>query len=555
LAIRPDERENLKSRRNGIGTRWLARFAVLGLAAVVSFAFPKPGLWWLGWVGLAPVFGLIAVSPDRGEALKRSWFAGVGYLTALHYWVIPHTGIFTIILAAFVGIFWLPIGLACWWGLRRHTRSWRRRAALVVVPSVWTLMEVVRSWEYLGGTWGLLGLSQWQTTGVLQAASLGGVWLLSFVLVAVNVALVTGLMPGPSRGERAGPLVVAVVLPLALVAYGVGRPDVTAPESVAIAGVQPGVFDSGEQRLEAHIEETLRLDGSTLDLVVWGQTSVAFDPSQDPELDVRLRSVAAELDADLFVNVDARSDEGIVKTTVQYTADGPVATYGKQRLVPFGEYIPLRPVFGWVADYTEAARQDRIRGEELTLMRSAGVTIGPLISYESTFPDMRRRLALAGVDLTIVQGGTQTFQGTWAQPQQASYEAVSAVATGRPAVLVAVSGVSAAFDARGELLAWYPADWTGGFVVDVPLTREDTLYLRFGDWVVWMSVLVVVGAVVASRLGAAPRSVSEPTRVRIVARPRSRPWLVDLETFTHRSPRYCRWVNQPPYLAARSWEV
>jgi apolipoprotein N-acyltransferase len=477
--------------------RWLARLAVLLIAASVSLAFPEPGFWWIGWFALAPVIALIAVSPSRGEALLRSWLAGIGYLTALHYWVIPHTGVLTAVLAPFVGLFWLPLGLACWWSLGPGSGPRRQRLAISLVASVWVLTEAVRSWEYFGGTWGLLGLSQWRSGLILQSAALGGVWLLSFVMAVVNVAVASALLPGRPRSRRLWFLGVAIVLPVLLVVYGALRPEAPVTATLHVAGVQPGVFETGKERLEAHIRHTQALQDTDLDVVVWGQTSVGFDPSLDAEVDAQLRQVATEIGVDLLVNVDARSDTGIVKTTVQYTAAGPVAEYGKQRLVPFGEYIPLRPLFGWVADYTEAATEDRARGQGPTLMEVGGTALGPLISYESTFPDMRRDLALLGAELTVVQGGTQTFQGTWAQPQQASYEAVNAVASGRPAVLIAVSGVSAAFDARGELLAWHPADWTGEFVIEVPLSHEETFYVRFGDWVVWLSAAVVAITIAA----------------------------------------------------------
>lgn len=500
--------EILSSPDQGALARWLGRLTALILGAVLSLVFPEPGLWWLGWVGLAPILVVIARSPSRNESMKRSWFAGVGFLTALHYWVIPYTGVFTVVLSAFVGLFWLPIGVACWWGLSEGAgRS--RAASLVVVPSVWVVIEAVRSWEYLGGTWGLLGLSQWQTAPVLQGAALGGVWLLGFVMVTVNVALATAILSGGSTKERLSSTVIALALPVLLVAYGYTRADAPSTGSVSVGGVQPGVFADRADRLEAHVEETLAFaEGGDVDFVVWGQTSVAYDPALDHSVGERLEEVAGAIGVDLFVNVDARTDSGIVKTTVQYTPDGPEPeSYGKQRLVPFGEYIPLRPLFGWVSDFTQAATQDRIRGQGPVVMRAAGVTFGPLISYESTFPDMRRDLARLDVDLTIVQGGTQTFQGSWAQPQQASYEAVNAVASGRPAVLVAVSGVSAGFDSRGRLLMWYPADRAGAFVVDIPLGKEDTLYVRFGDWVVWLSLAVVTVTIVRqaiTRLSANP---------------------------------------------------
>lgn len=105
---------------------------------------------------------------------------------------------------------------------------------------------------------------------------------------------------------------------------------------------------------------------------------------------------------------------------------------------------------------------------------------------------MRRDLARLGADLTVVQASTTTFHGRWAQPQQASFEAVRAVATGRPAVLVALSGTSSAFDARGRQLLWVSPDERRAFTVDVPLSQEVTPYVRFGDWVPALAAAVVL---------------------------------------------------------------
>jgi apolipoprotein N-acyltransferase len=476
---------------------WLARMAVGALGAILALAMPAPAWWWLGWIGLAPIIWLVATAPTRWEAMLRSWLGGMAFLLALHYWLIPHMGVFTVPVAAFVGLFWLPLGLAIWSYLGEPVRAGRRPyLALLVIPSVWVAIEGIRSWEYLGGSWGMLGLSQWQVGPILQSAALGGVWLLSFALVVTNVGLATALLPGVGERRRRVALGVALVVPALMMVYGLARPDPAVSGEVTLAGIQTGVIDANRERLEAHLDLT-RTINEEVDFVVWGQSSVAYDPQQDPEVDRLLREVSEDVDAPLLVNIDARVGDGrIRKVFLHYTPEGPVAAYAKQRLVPFGEYIPLRPLFGWVADFTEAAVQDRARGEELATMRVAGTEVGPLISYESTFPAMRRRLAQLGAEVTLVQGGTWTFQGTWAQPQQASHEAVRAVESGRPAVLVAVSGTSSAFDARGCLLAWYPADWEGVFVVDVPLAAEDTPYVRFGDWVLWLAWTITAGAAV-----------------------------------------------------------
>ena len=474
--------------------RWSARLGAGVAGAIASLAFPEPGWWWLGWVGLAPIFVVIAVSPDRREALWRAWAAGTGFLTALHYWLLAQLGVFAPLVAVFVGLFWLPLGPTIRWFARGERRV--RWLGVLVVPSVWVVIEWIRSWEYLAGSWGVWGLTQWQVVPIAQTAALGGVWLLSYLAVATNVALALAIRATGKR-DRLVAVGIALAIPVVLAIGGSVRNEPGITDVIRIAGVQPGVFESPTERLDAHIALTRSIEPSTYDLVVWGQSSVALDPWSHPDMDEALRSVAATAGTDVFVNVDAETERGITKSLVQYTARGPAATYAKRRLVPFGEYIPLRPLLGWIDDVTEAADRDRVRGEAATTIRSAGLEIGPLISYESTFPDMRRELAALGADMTVVQGSSWTFQGTWAQPQQASFEAVRAIESGRPAVLVAVSGTSAAFDARGRELLWIPADTTGAFVVDVPISREETLYVRLGDWVVWLSIGVCAAAAAA----------------------------------------------------------
>ncbi|GAA2889372.1 apolipoprotein N-acyltransferase [Streptosporangium fragile] len=484
--------------------RWGLRLLASLVGACLALAFPAVNAWWWAWVGLVPLLLLLARAGSFREAAWRSWFAAGGFFVTLHHWVLPYLGVFSVAAAGVVGLVWVPFGLAAH-GLLRRASPARVLVAMLVLPSVWVTAEALRSWKHLGGAWGLLGLSQWTAQPVLAVAALGGVWLLSFLLVAVNTGVAAALVPGAVLRTRLAGGGAAVALAAAAVGYGMLRPEPVVTGDMRVAGVQTGIVPGPEQRIAAHLRLTRELAGLDHDVIVWGQSSVGLDPAQRPDVDRRLRRAAAEAGSDLLVNVDARNPSGqVTKSTYQYTGEGIVATYAKQRLAPFGEYIPLRPLLGWIADYTGAPEQDRSAGDRLTTLDVSGTKVSPLISYESTFPDMRRGLARLGADITIVQGSLTTFHGSWAHSQQAGFEAVRAVESGRPAVLVELDGTSAAFDARGRMLAWVPPGYRGTFVVDVPLSREETPYVRLGDWVPVMSGAIVVTAVLFLLRGRRP---------------------------------------------------
>lgn len=485
------------------GRRWAWRAAALPAGAAASLVFPGAGWWWFAWVALVPTFLLVATASDRGDAAWRAWAAGIGYSLGVYHWLLSVMGPFAPIPALAFGASWIPVGLVVHSTLRPdragegapHERD--AVVALAVVPSAWVLTEFVRSWHVLGGSWGVVGLSQWQVAPVRQLAALGGVWALSWLLVAVNVGVTIALRRGAAPRARVVGLAVPAVLVAATVVWGAARSVPETDDVLRVAGIQPGRISGPERRLAANEEltESLGTPADGVDLIVWGQSSVGFDPLSDDGVRARLDAVAARAETPLMVNVDARRADGrIAKSSELIDPDeGIVATYDKQRLVPFGEYVPLRSVFGWLDRFTEAADEDRVPGSGLTVFDVDGTAVGPLISYESTFPDLRRSLARLGPDVVIVQGASTTFQGSWAQTQQAAYEAIRAVESGRASALVAVSGTSAAFDATGRQLAWLPSDRTGIMRVDLPVDAVDTFYVRWGDWVPALS-LVAVGA-------------------------------------------------------------
>ena len=124
-----------------------------------------------------------------------------------------------------LGAPWAGVGLAAWRLLRgtepapgARSDGWRlpgppgpsarqALAAMVVLPSCWVVIDWIRSWQGIGGPWAVFGASQWQHPVVLALAAVGGIWLVSFVLVAANTAIVIALTAasGGRPDRRASP--------------------------------------------------------------------------------------------------------------------------------------------------------------------------------------------------------------------------------------------------------------------------------------------------------------------------------------------------------------
>jgi apolipoprotein N-acyltransferase len=500
--------------------------------ALLVLTFPDANLEFLAWFGLVPGLVLIVRSPSAREGGVRAWWLGAGYLIAALYWMAPEIGPAVLLVAAVVGVLWVPFGVAAWKLLRPPVTWPRALAALVVVPSCWLATEWLRSWQALGGPWAVYGVSQWQHPAVLALAAVGGVWLISIALVTANVAivLVIGSRPrlgpvlrsGPAPAARApgpgpatlrpGLVLLGVLAAVASVAAGplafALTPASPAVRQVTIAMVQPGIINNtvqgvdASERLTAELSRSGLLGGVKPDLIVWGESSTSVDLTlaKNRAQLLAMEKLSKEDGADLLVNQDTTvPGRGQEKVGVLVSPAGIEGEYIKTRLVPFGEYIPFRQQLGWLTKISKAAAANMIPGTGAHVLYPGDRTgkplpIGVLICFESAFPDMSRVDTDKGAQLIVYQSETSTFQGTWGPDQHASLGAVRAAETGRPVVQATLTGDTVAYDARGRLLAWMGQSAHGVVTVRLrlPAASARTIYDRFGDYVPWSAVGVTL---------------------------------------------------------------
>jgi apolipoprotein N-acyltransferase len=481
-----------------------ARYAALVAGALPVLAFPAPNLEFLAWFALVPGLLIMRASPSAREAGVRGWWFGAGFIFAAHYWLLPNIGPALLLVAVVMGALWIPVAVSAWVLLRPPVTAARGLAALVVVPSYWLVIEWIRSWQGFGGPWALLGASQWRHPAVLALAAVGGVWLVSFAIVAANTGIVILLTAGRAPVRVLGAAAAAAVIAAGPAAFALIPPPPHPARFVTLTLVQPGIQHNPQIRVNASERLSAGLGRLRPDLVVWGESSIASDLRTDPRLLARLKALSAAEGAQILANQDSQTPAGKTKVAVLVGPRGIVATYTKTRLVPFGEYIPFRQQLGWLTKISRAAPTNMIPGSGAKVIRMTArngqhIPIGVLICFESAFPDMSRVNARRGAQLIVYQTSDSTFQGSWAPAQHASLGALRAAETGRPVVQAALTGVSAAYDAQGRLLASMTTAQRGRLTVRLGLEPGTALtpFDRYGDVVPWTAIGIALLAAAA----------------------------------------------------------
>ena len=513
------------------------RYASLLAGALPVLALPSPNLEFLAWFGLVPGLLLARAAPSAREAGVRGWWFGAGFILAAHYWLAPNIGPALLLVAVVLGALWIPVGVSTWVLLRPPVTARRALAALLVVPSYWLVVEWIRSWQGFGGPWALLGTSQWQHPAVLALAAVGGVWLVSFAVVAANTGIVILLAAARTPVRVLGGAAAAVMVAAGPAAFAL-TPAPHPTRFLTVALVQPGVEHDPRLRVDASERLSAGLRRDHPDLIVWGESSIGYDLRRAPRLLARLEALSAADGAQILASQDSQNAGGKSKVAVLVGPGGIAATYTKTRLVPFGEYIPFRQQLGWLARISRAAPVNMIPGtgaKVMTVTAPGGqrITIGVLICFESAFPDMSRVDARRGAQLIVYQTSDSTFQQSWAPGQHAALGAVRAAETGRPVVQAALTGDTAAYDAQGRLLASMTTARHGVLIVRLGLAPAAALtpFDRAGEVVPWTAIGI---ALLAALILFHPWRPHRPIEIRLGVNPRPAPSVSLLGTLRER---------------------
>jgi apolipoprotein N-acyltransferase len=498
---------------------------------VLSLSLPPAGIGWLAFLAPIPLLWLLReAGPGRGAAVGALF--GASYFGAVLYWLLLFGELgwsaLVLVSSAFVAAFGALAPLV--------SRRDRPVLSAIGLAALWTLIEWVRgAWPLGGFGWGQLGSTQTNEGALLRLAPITGVWGMSFVVLLVGALLLAALERARSLPGRALTFVAVaaalIVGPAAIPAGGATGPAVRVAEVQVdvrrAAAPDAAAEDRSVARMNAAANEHLAADPP--DLAVWGEG--ALDPAAfaDPATMASVRRSIAAVGAPTLAGAVTDSPDGVQRTeSVLFDGGGRIVDrYAKVHLVPFGEYVPWRDELSWIS----ALRQipvDRVPGDRIAAVRVSGIpAFGTPICYENSFPAIERSFVRAGARFLVLTINNASYGRTAASRQHLIMSQLRAAETDRWVVHAAVSGVSAFVDPAGRVVAE-----TGLFrdaILRHTIRASDrvTPYVRLGDWVPALSLVLVLGFAIVPRV----RRRSMPPPGELPASPRV---LVILPTYDER---------------------
>jgi len=438
--------------------------------------------------------------------------------TMLLWWLGNVAFIAPLLLGPFVGLLTGLWYLAVWWvvpKLRGH-QTVIRILALLALAGLWVMLEWVRTVLFGGFPWLPLAASQWQRPVVLQTAAYAGAWSVSFLLIYFNLAGAayahriffegySGLRKRSPEFMLALTLLVSASFPFLPDSMNAQRKPLARVTFVQPYIPQNEKWDQARATSVLHTIEEVTFQANAAgrgDFILWPEAVVPWPLYRDPNVAPWLESMARRTGRPLLLGTVYTAVEPgtgamqwfngafVVDPLKGVAAEG----YAKRKLVPFGEYIPLRPVLGWL-DKVVPIGGDFQRGTDakplLVPVRTGQVRVGTLICYEDVFPQYAVESARAGADVLAVLTNDAWYGEGGAAYQHAAHSVLRAVETRRPVLRDGNGGWSGWIDEFGNIRATL-VDEDGSIYFrghrTIEVTRDArwkdrlSFYAQHGDW-------------------------------------------------------------------------
>ncbi len=409
--------------------------------------------------------GLILYSLQTKKSIKNififGWLAGIICNIIMLYWIYwtliwVDAGFITSIIA----LIFLSAYLGLYWGIFSVSvfliEKYNIKFKILIISSVWVLLEFLRGWVFIGFPWLLVGYSVWNIPEFIQIASYTGIWGLSFFVIFINTAIAYSL-----KLKKIMPFITAVVLAGFLFIWGtIVMPDEDIPaRDLKVSILQGNIaqhqkWDSyfREEILDTYRELHSRAINEKAELIVWPETALPAALTRDIAIYNYIQELVENTSAYMLIGSNEIGRGELFNSAYLVSPAGMVSEpYRKIHLVPFGEYIPMRwllsPFFSVMNEFG-----DFNAGDEYILLNMGEFRIAVGICFESVFSSHARNFFKSGANIYVNITNDGWFLDTAAPRQHLIHSVIRAVENRTYVIRAANTGISAIISPSGRIL-------------------------------------------------------------------------------------------------------
>ncbi len=507
---------------------WLLAITSAILQIVI---FPLSNLYLLSWAAVAPLLiallrarqpatlqlqagiRLLAARPLQGFALGYAcgilWYGGNCYWvysTMKQYGGISAPGaaglllLFCLYLGLYHGLFGLLVAAVA---------KASERLALVLSPFLWVAVELART-RITGFPWDLLGIAQVDNIPLARIVRFTGVYGISFEIMVVNTAFAAAFIIQRNRRMQ---LLLAATAAAFVLQIGRWMPIPAFPSERSAVLVQPNIpilagGDWTQQYFQDTLSDLARIsltaangDQRHPELIAWPESPAPFY-SSDPTFRAAISNVAKSAQAWMVVgsvgtqttsprapHLEIFNSAALVSSTGEW-----MSRYDKVHLVPFGEYVPFKTLFGFAGGLTKEVG-DFSQGVVRAPLQAGDEKLGIFICYESIFPDEVRRFAANGAQVFVNVSNDGWYGDSGAYAQHLKQARMRAIENDRWLLRDTNTGVTAAIDPYGRVVQTVPRKIRTALSASYALENTTTFYTRHGDWLAYACAIISIGAI------------------------------------------------------------
>lgn len=505
--------------------------AAIALGLIAACAYPPLHLWPLGLAGVAGFVWLIYTAENWRGAVWRGWWFGWAHLTLANNWIataFTHQAKMPEVLG------WAAVPLLCIYlaiypalaALAAHLLAKKRPlwAFGLVLAGAWIITEWLRGWVFTGYPWpplGLMLLGRWETPGVAMLLPWFGTYALSGLAMLIGVGFLWLVTTGRARWA----LLPATIL-LGWMTFPVMPGLFSGDSALRYTLVQPYLPQSeinDPAKFEEQFRRLTRLTapgGNRSRIVLWPESAVPdyleegyperfylqMTAGGDPVLARRRIGRVIGPQSTLLtgvVNLNIGAGRSGVPAAVSarnsvmaISGEGRIlGDYDKAHLVPYGEYLPMRPLLEplglqrLVAGSIDYLPGPGPRTLDLGVHGKAGVMICYEIVFSGAVADKTNRPDY------IFNPSNDGWFGWWGPPQHLAQARMRAIEEGLPVLRSTTTGISAVIDPNGVVrghIGMGKADKLEGLV---PAAKPPTLFGQWGHLLTigWAALLMAFG--------------------------------------------------------------